>query len=127
MLTNFLIFPSLLMKIFSWKFYHMTLHLPKTLIFAFATFLFQDMNISGRLSVYIENGVFYLIITVNTSQGQRNTMRSILKVNKKPYSFYYNWKIIHMMVFIIWVPFQVRLKWIILFMWLTFNSRGKKT
>lgn len=50
---------------------------------------------------------------MNPSGGKRNALRSILKVDKKPHSFYYNWKIIHMMVFIIWVPFQVKLKWVI--------------
>lgn len=95
-----IIFPSLLMKIFSWKLHHMTLHLPKNLIFVLQHFTFRHEHFQG-IMVRRENLVFYLMITVNISVGKINTLTLILIEN--PYLPYYNWKIIHMMIFINWL------------------------
>lgn len=104
----------------------MTLHLPKTLIFALQHFSFRHEHFQRNFGIQRKCSVLFNDYYVHFKR-QKKYSEVNLKVNKKSYSLYYNWKIIHMMVFIIWFPFQVKLKWVILFTWLIFNSRGKKS
>lgn len=61
MLMNLLlVFPSLLMKIFSWKFHHMPLHLPQNLIFALQHFSFRRKHFWGNFRIQRKWNFFFL-------------------------------------------------------------------
>lgn len=107
MLKNLLIiFPSLLMKIFSWKFHQMTLHLPKNLIFVLQHFPFRHEHFWGII-VSSKNLVFYVIISMNIALGKRNSLRLILKVGRKTLLTLLQLENYTHAGIYIWVPFQL--------------------